>query len=195
MKNHIKKCVGLIIAVILLGLSNRSIDIVKAQSSKQLSFDNSWVRGEDFDDTGSNEYKFVIPSSGLVTLNIIRYQQMFTDIYDEDYNLLFSISNEGATKSSPSSVKREEYFDAGVYYLKITSANGNSATDAYDIKTSFTTSNNFDKEPNTAYAQANAISAGKNYICVIAVGDEADWYKIWVKKGYYTLHMTTYGSI
>lgn len=164
-------------------------------ATKSLKFDSTWVRGEDIDSSGYNEYVFSLKQSGLVTLNIIRYDQMYTDIMDENYNILFSISNASCSRSNPSSVERSEYFDAGTYILKIKTTNGQSAQDIYDIKATIKTVNNSEKEPNTAYTQANIISANKSYTGVIAVGDEADWYKITVKEGIYTFHMTTYGSI
>lgn len=168
--------------------------IVKA-ATKTLGFSGQWMRGEDIDSTGYNEYKFTVLQSGLLKLNIIRYEQQYTDITDADYNHLISISNASCSRFNPSSAELEEYFDPGTYYIKIQTTDGCACEDLYDIKASFTPINCFEKEPNKAYTAANPVKINKLYTGIIAVGDEADWFKITVESGIYTLRMQTYGSI
>lgn len=191
-----KKIINLVMVLVLFASGIQGLNQIKVKAAtKSLDLSGQWVRGEDVDSTGYNEYRFTITQSGLLKLNIIRYGQQFTEITNSDYKSIFSIGNASCSKSEPSSVEREEYFDPGTYIIKIRNANGEECKDLYDIKATFTPVNSFEKEPNTAYTSANAFMINRKYTGVIAAGDEADWFKVTVKTGIYVINMQTYGSI
>lgn len=191
-----KKIISLVLVLTMFVSGVAGVSEVKVKAAiKSLDLSGQWVRGEDVDSTGYNEYRFTVSQSGLLKLNLIRYGQQFTEITNSEYKTIFSIENASCSKSDPSSVEREEYFDPGTYIIKIKTTDGKAYGDLYDIKAVFTTVNSFEKEPNVTYTSANSFMINRKYTGVIAAGDEADWFKVTVKSGIYIINMQTYGSI
>lgn len=187
------KSVFIIVTLILTVCFSQYHNVYAAMTS--LDTNGQWVRNEDFDSGEYKWYSLTLAQDSYVKINIISYQSMYSKFMTADYNDVSSSSFFGS-RSTPDSRKIEEYLSAGSYYLRLENYS-DSTNDAFDIKTTVEgVVNTAEKEPNTAFANANSLSLNTEYTGVIGAEDEADWLCFDIpENGQYTFKIMGYGRI
>lgn len=151
-----------------------------------------------FDSEGSNEFiKFTLNESGKIQMTaqgsksyrILLYQENkldnnIMDLY-VNYNDNLGMSNNECSFN----------LVAGTYYLKLKGDGNNS----YDIRTSFTASNESFKESvssnNNVIGNANDIALDTTYQGMLGENDSVDFYKFTVSSGSYQINIKSNGYI
>ena len=153
--------------------------------------------------TSTNEadyYKFTIPTSGKITLDVTAYIQTSAYyIYDSEYNRVWLYGTFGNVSWNDTTkvMKFSENIDltSGTYYLLVKQYN--ATTGNYNFKMNFSSANESFKETlngnNNDFNHASYASLGNNYKGQIANNDDSDYYKFTLStSGKITLDVTAY---
>ena len=145
-------------------------------------------------------YKFNIPNSGKIKLNMTSYMEYYTiQIYNSDTNSIWYTDNN--TLNSSLQVRKDTYeidLAKGNYYIRVTGYRYKdntypSSTGNYSLQVSFTDSKENISEPNNDFDAATPLNTTSNVNGQIAINDRLDIYKINLPtSGRIKLDMTSY---
>ena len=140
-------------------------------------------------------YKVSIPEDGYVSIAFNHAKIDDADdywrvvVYQGDGVTYFNgVESIYAVAGNADSILPNMGFDKGEYYIKVMQGDGDQSLITYSFTVNFTATDNYEKELNNTFNDANTISVNKAYSGTISAWNDIDWFK-------FSLNTTGYISI
>lgn len=197
MKSILTKGLSLVLTVVLLVGTMTMLPLSVNAAGDSIATATSYTLGNTVygsltKNSDKDVYKFKLPTSGKINLNVSAYMNYTRyKVYDADGNELWNDYYYWNSTTEKMSLSKDMHLTSGTYYLSVSGDSGN-----YNFKITFTSAGESFKESgygnNNDIKNADTVSLGNTYKGQLAENDEKDIYKISIPAGKVTLSVNAY---
>lgn len=181
-----KKIVRFFMPLLLMVTLAMGLAVNVNAEEKTMKPNNNWVNGTISVADEKDYYTVTLSKPGFLTLTYqsksLRYSSV--ELFDEDLvNIIWSGKTYGSSDQNPKTITVKLALEAGTYQIAVSgywTAVYHDYTGDYRLKTSFTATNNQEKEPNNTFEKAGTLKANTWLTGFISKTDSCDYYKVTV---------------